>query len=579
MSMTGRQSPSSFKQMTALSTALTPLLNPTLFKQIFEQSADAKLLLLDGKQVIDCNAACVQLFGYAETADLLACGSPAQLSPAYQPCGQSSRTQAAEVIRQTLVSGSHCFEWVHQRADGTPFWTEVTLMRIAYASASGESTAIFQAVIRDIRDRKAAEMELQQSKAFLEAQRESSLDGILVVDADRHISAFNQQFLDLWRVPDELRHGQDDHQMMGFVVGAVADSEAFLAQVLHLYTHVTESSHDETLLTDGRLVERNSVPVTGPTGEHWGRIWYFRDITDRRQSEAQLQHNNRQLQLALDDLQSAQLQIVQSEKMSALGNLVAGVAHEINNPVGFISGNLTEAQRSLSDVLAHLDLYRSGAAAPEIADHAEEIDLDYQLDDLPKMIDSMKVGCDRIKSISTSLRTFSRADTDHKVTCNLHDGIDSTILILKHRLKAEAHRPAIQVVTDYADLPKVECFPGQLNQVFMNILANAVDVFDEATATQTYSQIEAQPQIITIQTAVLDQQVQIRIRDNGPGMPDSVKQRIFDHLFTTKAVGQGTGLGLSIVRQIVVEKHGGSIEVDSTIGVGTEFVIQLPIAA
>jgi PAS domain S-box-containing protein len=563
--------------MAILSTAPSPVLSPALFQDIFDHSTEAMLLVRDGDHLIGCNAAAARLFGYAEKAQLLACGSPAQLSPPDQPCGQSSPEKAAQVKQQVLRHGSHCFEWVHQRADGTPFWTEVMLMAISSEDASGELTTIVQAVIRDIRDRKAAEMELQQSKAFLEAQRESSLDGILVVGADRQINAFNQQFLDLWRIPTELRASRDDHKMLGFVVGEVVDSQAFLAQVLHLYSHVTESSHSEILLRDGRLIERTSVPVTAPSGENWGRIWYFRDITDRRGAEDQLKQNNQQLQLALEDLQNAQLQIVQSEKMSALGNLVAGVAHEINNPVGFISGNLNEAKRSLGDVLAHLHLYQSGAAATAITEHAEDIDLDYLLADLPKMIDSMKVGCDRIKSISTSLRTFSRADTDHKVSGNLHDGIDSTILILKHRLKAEERRPAIQVETCYADLPKIECFPGQLNQVFMNILANAIDVFDEVTTLKTYSQIEAQPQVITITTAALDHTVEIRIRDNGPGMPESVKQRIFDHLFTTKAVGKGTGLGLSIVRQIVVETHGGSVAVDSTMGVGTEFVIQLPM--
>jgi PAS domain S-box-containing protein len=555
----------------------SPVLSPALFQDIFAQSADAKLLLRNGEQLMDCNAAAARLFGYADKAQLLACGSPASLSPTHQPCGQSSREKAVHVKQQVLRNGSACFEWVHQRADGTPFWAEVTLMAITSAAISGNPTPIVQAVIRDIRDRKAAEMELQQSKAFLEAQRESSPDGILVVGADRQINAFNQQFLDLWRVPTELRETRDDHKMLGFVVGEVADSQAFLAEVLHLYSHVTESSHSEILLKDGRMIERTSVPVASPTGDNWGRIWYFRDITDRRSAEDQLKQNNQQLQLALEDLQNAQLQIVQSEKMSALGNLVAGVAHEINNPVGFISGNLNEATRSLADVLAHLHLYQSGAAATEIADHAEDVDLGYVLEDLPKMIDSMKVGCERIKSISTSLRTFSRADTDRKVNGNLHDGIDSTILILKHRLKADQHRPAIQVVTDYADLPQIECFPGQLNQVFMNILANAIDVFDEVAAPKTYSQIAAQPQIITIVTKTLDHAIQIRICDNGPGMPEPVKQRIFDHLFTTKAVGKGTGLGLSIVRQIVVETHSGSIEVDSTVGVGTEFVIQLPL--
>jgi signal transduction histidine kinase len=432
--------------------------------------------------------------------------------------------------------------------------------------------------ISPIRPSRTTEIELQQSNAFLEAQRESSLDGILVVDADRHISAFNQQFLDLWRIPAALRETRDDHQMLGFVVGSVSDSEAFLAQVLYLYDHVQESSHCEILLKDDRVIERTSVPVSSPQGENWGRIWYFRDITDRRLAENHMKQTNLELHTALRELQSAQLQIVQSEKMSALGNLVAGVAHEINNPVGFIAGNLNEVRRSLEEVLSHLALYQSGATAAVIQDHAETIELDYLLDDLPKMIDSMKVGCDRIKSISTSLRTFSRADTDQKVAGNIHNGIDSTILILKHRLKAEERRPAIQVVTEYApELGKIDCFPGQLNQVFMNILANAIDVFDEMALTRTFAELEAMPPVVTIQTSIIDEAVQIRIHDNGPGMSDAVKDRVFDHLFTTKGVGTGTGLGLSIARQIVVDKHDGEITVNSTIGMGTEFVIMLPL--
>jgi len=189
----------------------------------------------------------------------------------------------------------------------------------------------------------------------------------------------------------------------------------------------------------------------------------------------------------------------------------------------------------------------------------------------------MSGATDRIKGISTSLRTFSRADTDHKINANLKDGIDSTILILKYRLKANEQRPAINVLTDYGNVPSIECFPGQLNQVFMNILANAIDMFDEMAQTQSFQELETHPQQITITTAIMEQQVEIRIADNGKGMPEGVKARIFDHLFTTKSVGKGTGLGLAIARQIVVEKHGGSIEVQSELGRGTEVCIRLPI--
>ena len=284
---------------------------------------------------------------------------------------------------------------------------------------------------------------------------------------------------------------------------------------------------------------------------------------------------------ALQDLQQAQLQIVQSEKMSALGNLVAGVAHEMNNPLGFIAASLQQAKPTFIDIIEHLKLYEKKFPIPgdEIFTHAEEIDLEYSLEDLVKMIDSMTIACDRLKNISTSLRTFSRADRDYKVPFNIHEGIDSTILILKHRLKANEERPAIEIINEYGNLPKIECFPGQLNQVFMNILANAIDALDESNAGKSFGEIQANPNRIKITTCLKVKQVEVSIADNGQGMSESVKQKIFDHLFTTKSVGKGTGLGLAITQSIVVEKHGGSLVVNSTPNLGTEFVITLPILA
>ncbi|MEG4487971.1 AAA family ATPase [Microcoleus sp. D2_18a_B4] len=278
-------------------------------------------------------------------------------------------------------------------------------------------------------------------------------------------------------------------------------------------------------------------------------------------------------------VEQSQLQLVQSEKMSALGNLVAGVAHEINNPVGFISGNIHEAIAAVKDITEYLQLYQEKFPSPgeEIEEKAEEMDIEYLLEDLPKMLNSMQVGCDRIQGISTSLRTFSRADKDYKVPFNIHDGINSTILILKHRLKANEQRPAIEVVKDYGNLPSVDCFPGQLNQVFMNILANAIDALDESNLEPSLEKIKAPAHCITIRTERQSKEwVTIRISDNGPGIADEIKGHIFDHLFTTKGVGKGTGLGLAIARQIVVEKHSGMLEVNSTLGRGTEFIISLP---
>ena len=289
-----------------------------------------------------------------------------------------------------------------------------------------------------------------------------------------------------------------------------------------------------------------------------------------------------QAQTYAQQLEQSQLQIVQSEKMASLGNLVAGIAHEVNNPIGFLTGSINNAKDYVQDLLGHLELYQQHHPNPAvpIRDHAEDIDLQYLNEDLPKLLGSMQGATDRIKGISTSLRTFSRADTDHPVACNIHDGIDSTILILKHRLKANSDRPEIEVITDYGDLPAVECFAGQLNQVFMNLLANAIDAIEETNQGHSFEEIQDKPNQITIKTELLaDRQAVIRIQDNGKGIAEEVKQKIFDHLFTTKEVGKGTGLGLAIARQIVVEKHGGTIEVNSTLGRGTEFVIMLPVTA
>ncbi|MBW4509885.1 MAG: AAA family ATPase [Scytonematopsis contorta HA4267-MV1] len=286
---------------------------------------------------------------------------------------------------------------------------------------------------------------------------------------------------------------------------------------------------------------------------------------------------------SLSDLKKAQLQLVQSEKMSALGNLVSGVAHEINNPIGFISGNIEPAFDYVNDLFGLLDLYQNKFPNPgdEIEAEIETIDLEYIREDLPKLLSSMTQGVERIRSISNSLRTFSRADTERKVAFNIHDGLDSTLMILKHRLKANESRPEVQVIKNYAELPQIQCFPGQLNQVFMNLLANAIDALDESNSGLSFQEINQNPNQITITTKIstteINDQVVISIKDNGKGISDEIQQRIFDHLFTTKAVGTGTGLGLAIARQIIMEKHDGSIEVNSTPGLGAEFVLTLPV--
>ncbi|MGC1308101.1 MAG: ATP-binding protein [Phormidesmis sp.] len=308
-------------------------------------------------------------------------------------------------------------------------------------------------------------------------------------------------------------------------------------------------------------------------------------INNARQAAETL---SEELDIALKQIQQTQLQMVQQEKLSSLGQLVAGVAHEINNPVNFIHGNLTYAEGYVKDLLQLVQLYQSSYpdAIDEIKTEIEEIDLVFLSEDLPKMLKSMTLGTDRIREIVLSLRNFARKDEATCKSVDVHEGLESTLLILQHRLKAAPKRPQIEVLRQYSELPWVECYPSQLNQVFMNILANALDAMEENNANRSYEEIEANPNQITIRTKIIDrpidealdeQWVEIAITDNGPGIPDAIRDRIFDPFFTTKPAGKGTGLGMSISYQIITQHHQGRLNCISKPNQGTEFAIQIPL--
>jgi PAS domain S-box-containing protein len=309
---------------------------------------------------------------------------------------------------------------------------------------------------------------------------------------------------------------------------------------------------------------------------------------DQAELYAESRTKSQELQQTLQELQRTQAQMVQAEKMSSLGQLVAGIAHEINNPVNFIHGNLTHAGDYSQDLLDLMALYQREYPhpTPAIVAKLEDIDLDFLSQDLGKLLTSMKVGTERIREIVKSLRLFSRLDESEFKPVDIHDGLDSTLMILQSRLKAkrvrvgniEYHLAEIQIVKNYGDLPEVECFAGQLNQVFMNILANAIDALEERDRMRSLTEQNQNPSTIRIITeTTADRQVSIRIIDNGIGIPSHIKEKIFDPFFTTKPIGKGTGMGMSISYQIVIEKHRGQLFCHSTRGQGTEFVIQIPI--
>ncbi|MBD1908461.1 ATP-binding protein [Funiculus sociatus GB2-A5] len=468
----------------------------------------------------------------------------------------------------------------------------------------------------EIRERKQAEEETRHLQNFLNSVVENLPIGVFIKEAN------DLRFLYCNKASEEITgYLKED------VIGK-NDYDLFAEKQADLLT-----AHERTVLGKQKLLDiseqqiqtkhrglriflTRKIPLLDELGRPRYLLGISEDITERkqaiealRQSEAAqkqliafLRQQTTELETAMQKLQNTQSQMVQSEKMSSLGQLVAGVAHEINNPVSFIYGNLTYADQYTQDLLYLLHLYQHyyPQPVPEIQVQQESIDLDFVREDLSKMLSSMKLGADRIRQIVLSLQNFSRSDQAESKQLNIHEGLDSTLLILQHRLKAKLGNPGIELIKEYGDLPLVHCYGGQINQVFMNIIANAIDALEEYSyqnlAIRTIENLQpsfvqgyqkppifsTEPPIsIKIRTEVLandgNPRVLIRIRDNGPGIPPEVKPKLFDPFFTTKPVGKGAGLGLSISYQIVVEKHGGVLKCFSEVGEGTEFWIEIPI--
>ncbi|AFY56636.1 histidine kinase with GAF domain [Rivularia sp. PCC 7116] len=308
------------------------------------------------------------------------------------------------------------------------------------------------------------------------------------------------------------------------------------------------------------------------------------NIIYRKQVEQNLRDTNKQLTYTLGKLKQTQVQLIQSEKMSSLGEMVAGIAHEINNPVTFISANLDYVNTYVSDLLDLLSLYQQHYPQPhaEIKSKAEDLDTDFLAQDLSNILSSMDTGAERIQNIVLSLRNFSRLDEAQKKPVDIHEGIDSTLLILQHRLKATLEHHEIKIIKEYGDLPNLECYAAQINQVFLHILSNAIDALEEKfNRKQEINNLENeifQLPTIRIHTDISSEDtILIRIADNGIGITEKIQPKIFDPFFTSKPVGKGKGLGLSISYQIIVKKHNGTLKYRTKYGKCTEFLIEIPI--
>ena len=451
---------------------------------------------------------------------------------------------------------------------------------------------LWDGITIDVTDRKQAELALQESQQFIQKVADATPGILYLYDLEEQRNIYtNTSMLQL------LGYTSDDITAMDSSLMPQLIHPEDLPKIVKHHASFAGIEDGETReieyrvrAADGQLLwlqSRDSIFSRNADGQAKVIIGVSQDITTRkqaeealRQSEAREREKARDLESALLELRSTQTQLIQTEKMSSLGQLVAGIAHEINNPVNFIHANIDYLNQYTKQLLDLVTLYEQ--EYPEhnakIVDRIQEIDLDFMAEDLIKLVGSMQVGTERIRKIVLSLRNFSRLDESAMKPVDIHAGIDSTLLILQHRLKSRDSHREIEVIKEFGKLPPVECYASQLNQVFMNIIANGIDAIEERYQKLSVGEAEKNPGRIAICTGVTAQNtVMVEISDNGTGIPERIVDRIFNPFFTTKAVGKGTGLGMSIAHSIVVEKHKGKIECISEMGRGTTFQIEIPI--
>ncbi|MCD8486887.1 MAG: PAS domain S-box protein [Desertifilum sp.] len=479
-----------------------------------------------------------------------------------------------------------------RRRDGTEFPAEASISRLETPEG-----VVFTVILRDVSDRLRVEQALRQSERrfrtiFEEAGIAIALTDLagLTIEANPALESF------LGYNSEQLQHRcLNDYAIASDLASEAPLYETLLHQQCDRYQIEKRYRHANGQILWGRSTVSL---VRGQDTQSQFAICMIENITECKQaelalrlSESQLRQQAQQLEQTIQKLQHTQTQLIHTERMSSLGQVVAGMAHEINNPINFISGNIVHAYNYARELLELVKIYQLTypLATPQIQSQIESIDLDFIAEDLPRLLSSMKIGTDRIQQIVVSLRNFSRLDEAAVKAVDLHEGIENTLLILQHRFKSQSPTSAIQVIKNYGNLPLVECYASQLNQVFMNLISNSIDSLREKSAllvAQQQATLETKsveihypfsPEISITTEVTSENQVAIRISDNGVGIGSEIKKQLFDPFFTTKPIGSGTGLGLSISYQIVIERHGGTLECFSELGKGAEFVIQIPV--
>ncbi|BDA72523.1 PAS/PAC Sensor Signal Transduction Histidine Kinase [Calothrix sp. PCC 7716] len=544
------------------------------YRNIFEAVTDGILIFdMETANLVEVNPATCKMHGYSYDEFI-------QLPPtAYiHPDSQHQFEQFLETVRN---GNDYRCQAVDIRKDGTNFDVEVNASRCIY---SGKPHLL--AVMRDISERKQAEIALREREQRL-ININSLVPGTIyqyefdLKTGQAHFNYLSSKAKIIFELDEsDLVEGNDP-------ILSLIHPEDFTSLIFSINSAIHQNA---PWVSEFRIITRSGKQKwiygqSEPVREKTRYALYngiFIDITEQKLAQEKIKQQSQELANALQEIQRTQTQFIHNEKMSSLGQLVAGIAHEINNPISFIYGNIEPAREYVQYLFNLIAAYQenlnnsiiNNQSIPQI----EATELEYIMEDLPKLLQSIKIGADRIKKIVLSLRNFSRMDEAEYKKVNIHEGIDSSLMILEHRFK-QNNRLHIEVVKEYGDLPLIECYAGQLNQVFLNLLTNAIDAFDKSLITNASlvnNSINNKPTIYIATELTNNDNIAICISDNGVGIPKEALAKIFDPFFTTKPVGKGTGMGLSICHQIITQKHNGSIQCLSAPGEGTTFIIRIP---